>query len=1144
MGSYGQTSEQGGHIFETGEDTIEMSGDSDAVATVGRDDFFNDPFFKDWWADFDAPSAKAGKQLDRQISDGPRRTLLESILSLRDGSSGHSSHTGSSQSASMQLKNGRFSIEVDIQDFDPEDIDIKVEGGSIILVGRREIKRGTSSSIRQFNQKFALPSGIDVSRLATEVTSAGSLVIYAPPVENSSVAVGLAFSQQGDVDVKSSSDAKKTTSEAAFEIEGGSGTTKKVEDSKKKNQQSVTKRETEDGWEEEIVEEFEEFSSSSSSTTMMTSSGGGEMKIPMMVMGGAAGGKQTTEMSSSQQNLKAKDGKILEMEKKANQRSETKEMVIPIQIQGRSAIEQKPKTPRTRMLPFEFPSMPSLGMDCTISGGGMPSIGMPAFNMAMPSATDMMAEMQAQVEQQMAQMQMGSMQSMGKMQMGAVGGMQMQQTQSAKATQSVQAQQSHMQAQQQAVESAGDVEDQDFFVPLKHIAKVKKNALSEATAMAKMRDGVFELVVNIHGFEPEDVKIVCVEQAVFVKAKHVTVEGFVNNIYEQKFNLPEDVDTAKLTSGMSRDGILMIRVPRRASPVRVIAIKRDVQIDAVRKAVAQCVQSSLDMSEVTAAQLHTELAEKNIVPMSVEKPEDALKAASAEVVESMTIGVAEAFGADAGEAAGIQSASVHAEKAVASVVAQAVLVAVTQIGYEIAGEAGVKAALEVATVVGQDTGARAAREIGAEMGAAVGRIAGQQAASVAGAEELSKMNMAEITEEKASELKPVFEALGVKVGTDAGDKAGMNAGDNIDSSGPIKEAVAVATAAAEKAAMQVKSLNDIALDDAEGIGASAGEEAGKIAGTKAGEMVAVEEAVKIASESETKAAVAIIGEHGALIGKATGAKVAEEIARKLGKEMGAAAGLAAGRIAGGRAAIVAAREEVGKIDALTIDAAGIETLKAKVNQISATAGKVSGAIAGKEAGRGIDIGLIVAQAVAAATKAAEEQALEMKAFETMSAEIAKESGRTAGEVSGKVAGAIAGEKVALVAVMAQAIEAATKAGEAIFGEEGAACGKTAGENAAKEIALRLGRELGEAAGMKAGMLVGEEAGFTAGKVESEKHNVLDMSVIQVESLKISLIEVGTVTGTEAGTKAGTEAGSKIDISYLLKDACAAAVKGV
>ena len=80
--------------------------------------------------------------------DGPRRTLLDSFLSLRDGSSslGHKLHTSSSQSASMTLKNGKFSIELDIQDFDPEDIDIKVQGGHIVLVGRREIKRGQRKS--------------------------------------------------------------------------------------------------------------------------------------------------------------------------------------------------------------------------------------------------------------------------------------------------------------------------------------------------------------------------------------------------------------------------------------------------------------------------------------------------------------------------------------------------------------------------------------------------------------------------------------------------------------------------------------------------------------------------------------------------------------------------------------------------------------------------------------------------------------------------------------------------------------------------------------------------------------------------------------------------------------------------------------
>jgi HSP20 family molecular chaperone IbpA len=47
------------------------------------------------------------------------------------------------------LQNGRYSIEVDIQDFDPEDIEIKVEGGYIVMSGRREVVRGNSTSVRQ-----------------------------------------------------------------------------------------------------------------------------------------------------------------------------------------------------------------------------------------------------------------------------------------------------------------------------------------------------------------------------------------------------------------------------------------------------------------------------------------------------------------------------------------------------------------------------------------------------------------------------------------------------------------------------------------------------------------------------------------------------------------------------------------------------------------------------------------------------------------------------------------------------------------------------------------------------------------------------------------------------------------------------------
>ena len=54
---------------------------------------------------------------------------------------------------------------------------------------------------------------------------------------------------------------------------------------------------------------------------------------------------------------------------------------------------------------------------------------------------------------------------------------------------------------------------------------------------------------------------VCVDQSVYVKAKHVTEQGFVNNVFEQKFNLPEDVETVNMTSWMSRDVVMMIRLP-------------------------------------------------------------------------------------------------------------------------------------------------------------------------------------------------------------------------------------------------------------------------------------------------------------------------------------------------------------------------------------------------------------------------------------------------------------------------------------------------------------------------------------------------------------------------------------------------------
>ena len=75
-----------------------------------------------------------------------------------------------------------------------------------------------------------------------------------------------------------------------------------------------------------------------------------------------------------------------------------------------------------------------------------------------------------------------------------------------------------------------------------------------------------------------------------MQAKHVDAEGFVTDSYEQKFAVPDDVDTARLSSGISKDGVLMIRVPRR-TPDRLIPIRFDAKVEAVEKALCQAMQS-------------------------------------------------------------------------------------------------------------------------------------------------------------------------------------------------------------------------------------------------------------------------------------------------------------------------------------------------------------------------------------------------------------------------------------------------------------------------------------------------------------------------------------------------------------------------
>merc|ERR1712106_191929 len=74
----------------------------------------------------------------------------------------------------------KFQISLDVTCYSPEDLDVKVEGNSIIITAKQEIQEPGGIRTRVFEQKFSPPSGVKAERVKTSLTREGLLVITAP----------------------------------------------------------------------------------------------------------------------------------------------------------------------------------------------------------------------------------------------------------------------------------------------------------------------------------------------------------------------------------------------------------------------------------------------------------------------------------------------------------------------------------------------------------------------------------------------------------------------------------------------------------------------------------------------------------------------------------------------------------------------------------------------------------------------------------------------------------------------------------------------------------------------------------------------------------------------------------------------------
>jgi len=74
----------------------------------------------------------------------------------------------------------KFQISLDAKDYKPEDLDVKVEGNTIIITAKQELQESGGTRTRVFEQKFSLPSGVKAELVRSSLSREGVLTITAP----------------------------------------------------------------------------------------------------------------------------------------------------------------------------------------------------------------------------------------------------------------------------------------------------------------------------------------------------------------------------------------------------------------------------------------------------------------------------------------------------------------------------------------------------------------------------------------------------------------------------------------------------------------------------------------------------------------------------------------------------------------------------------------------------------------------------------------------------------------------------------------------------------------------------------------------------------------------------------------------------
>ncbi|KAJ8933262.1 hypothetical protein NQ314_014128 [Rhamnusium bicolor] len=91
--------------------------------------------------------------------------------------------------STVSIADDKFQANLDVQQFKPEEISVKITGGNTITIeGKHEEKSDEHGQIyRHFIRRYVLPKDCDMNQIESKLSSDGVLTIYAPRTDTTAI---------------------------------------------------------------------------------------------------------------------------------------------------------------------------------------------------------------------------------------------------------------------------------------------------------------------------------------------------------------------------------------------------------------------------------------------------------------------------------------------------------------------------------------------------------------------------------------------------------------------------------------------------------------------------------------------------------------------------------------------------------------------------------------------------------------------------------------------------------------------------------------------------------------------------------------------------------------------------------------------